>query len=182
MGRRGWRNSTSNRWNARESPLRDLHSQVPGFPKGAGGRGGCPWCPSRHPGSQPRNGNVRENRVHRPLSQGQRSGGQGQRRGDGRALSLSIYEVKGFRIETYNPDGTPNLIGRRSTCTFNVQHHQRVLRWPPEDHPGRRRDSRCPERVQLEPCRPAPPALNRVHAVFRPQLRPHPDVPTQAPQ
>lgn len=39
---------------------------------------------------------------------------------DGRALSLSIYEVKGFRIETYNPDGTPNLIGEAPTCTFNV--------------------------------------------------------------
>ncbi|MBL9175967.1 MAG: hypothetical protein JNL10_20655 [Verrucomicrobiales bacterium] len=39
---------------------------------------------------------------------------------DGRALSLSIYEVKGFRIETYNPDGTPNLIGEAPNCTFNV--------------------------------------------------------------
>lgn len=39
---------------------------------------------------------------------------------DGRALSLSVYEVKGFRIETYNPDGTPNLIGEAPNCTFNV--------------------------------------------------------------
>jgi hypothetical protein len=39
---------------------------------------------------------------------------------DGHALSLSIYEVKGFRIETFNPDGTPNLMGEAPTCTFNV--------------------------------------------------------------
>lgn len=39
---------------------------------------------------------------------------------EGRAVSLTLYDVKGFRCETFNPDGTPNLVLEAPTCLFNL--------------------------------------------------------------
>lgn len=39
---------------------------------------------------------------------------------EARAISLTLHEVKGFRLETFNADGTPNLIGEAPTCLFNL--------------------------------------------------------------
>lgn len=39
---------------------------------------------------------------------------------EGRAVSLTLYDVKGFRCETFNPDGTPNLLLEAPTCLFNL--------------------------------------------------------------
>lgn len=37
-----------------------------------------------------------------------------------RAISLTVFEVKEFRCETFNPDGTPNLLLEAPTCLFNL--------------------------------------------------------------
>ncbi|MBX3733724.1 MAG: hypothetical protein KF791_14155 [Verrucomicrobiae bacterium] len=38
----------------------------------------------------------------------------------GRPITATVYEVTGFRVETFNPDGTPHLVGDAPTCTLNI--------------------------------------------------------------
>jgi len=33
---------------------------------------------------------------------------------------LEVVEIKGFKIETFNPDGTPHLVGEAPTCVLNL--------------------------------------------------------------
>ena len=37
-----------------------------------------------------------------------------------RMLSATVYEVPDFRLETFNSDGTPNLVGEAPHCIFNL--------------------------------------------------------------
>lgn len=37
-----------------------------------------------------------------------------------RMISTTVYEVPGFKLETFSPDGTPNLIGEAPLCIFNL--------------------------------------------------------------
>ncbi|MBN8248535.1 MAG: hypothetical protein J0L84_13985 [Verrucomicrobia bacterium] len=37
-----------------------------------------------------------------------------------RPLSTTLVELKGFKVETFNADGTPNLVGDAPVCLLNI--------------------------------------------------------------
>jgi len=37
-----------------------------------------------------------------------------------RQISIGVMEIKGFKVETFNADGTPNLVGEAPVCILSI--------------------------------------------------------------